>query len=133
MWPSETGFLAVPWLDRQGWVSLGSKQGGHQFTLGSTPLYVMETLSLGRKPEGKVLPPDIPPPPPIPLPPEFEHFADVFSPQTNCTLPLHRSMHISINLEEGSVPPFGGLYNLLLDEQSQLKSYIDKNLKKRVY
>jgi hypothetical protein len=39
-------------------------------------------------------------------------------------------MDISINLKEGSVPPFGGLYNLSLDEQSQLKSYIDENLKK---
>ena len=111
-------------------MALGSKQGGHQFTLGSTPLYVMETSLLGGKPEGKVLPPVFSPSLPLPLPPKFKQYADVFSPQTNCTLPPHRSMDISINLKEGSVPPFGGLYNLLLDEQCQLKSYIDKNLRK---
>jgi hypothetical protein len=90
----------------------------------------METLSVGGKPEGKVLPPVVPSPPPMSLPPEFEQYTDVFSPQMNCTLPPHRRMEISINLKEGSVPPFGGLYNLSLDEQSQLKSYINENLKK---
>jgi hypothetical protein len=39
-------------------------------------------------------------------------------------------MDISITLKEGSHPPFGGLYNLWLDEQQQLKCYIEENLKK---
>jgi hypothetical protein len=34
--------FSLPWLDRQGWIASGSLNGGHQFTLGSTPLYVME-------------------------------------------------------------------------------------------
>jgi hypothetical protein len=64
------------------------------------------------------------------LPKEFKPFADVFSPQTNCTLPPHRELDISINLREGAKPPFGGLYNLLFNEQQQLKMHIDENLKK---
>jgi hypothetical protein len=51
--------FGLPWLDQQGWVASGSKQGGHQFTLGSTPLYVMDSSLLGGKPEGKVLPPPL--------------------------------------------------------------------------
>jgi hypothetical protein len=39
-------------------------------------------------------------------------------------------MDISINLKEGLAPPFGGLYNFSLDEQQQLKQYIDENLAK---
>ena len=69
-------------------------------------------------------------PSPLVIPPEFLQFADVFSPQTNCALPPHRPMDISINLKEGAVPPFGGLYNLSFDEQVQLKNYLDENLKK---
>ncbi|KAA1129112.1 hypothetical protein PGTUg99_029840 [Puccinia graminis f. sp. tritici] len=34
--------FGLPWLDKQGWIAFGSLKGGHQFTLGSTPLYVME-------------------------------------------------------------------------------------------
>jgi hypothetical protein len=86
----------------------------------------MDSLLLGGKPEGKVFPPHPPFIPPL----EFMPFADIFSPQANCTLPPHRPMEISINLKAGSVPPFGGLYNLSLDELSQLKSYIEENLRK---
>jgi hypothetical protein len=39
-------------------------------------------------------------------------------------------MDISINLKDGVVPPFGGLYNLSIDEQQQLNQYIDENLEK---
>jgi hypothetical protein len=81
-------------------------------------------------PGGKVSPLIPASPSPLSIPPEFEQFTDMSSPQMNCMLPPHRSMEISINLKEGSVPPFGGLYNLLLDEQNQLKLYIDNNLKK---
>ncbi|KAA1067419.1 hypothetical protein PGT21_004710 [Puccinia graminis f. sp. tritici] len=42
--------FGLPWLDRQGWVASGSLNGGHQFTLGSTPLYVIESASMGGKP-----------------------------------------------------------------------------------
>ncbi|PLW30877.1 hypothetical protein PCANC_20109 [Puccinia coronata f. sp. avenae] len=49
--------FGLPWLDRQGWVASGSKTGGHQFTLGSTPLYVMDSSLLGGKPEGELYAP----------------------------------------------------------------------------
>jgi hypothetical protein len=84
------------------------------------------------KPEGKVLSPsqDLSPPPPFLLPDEFKAYANVFLPQMNCTLPPHRSMDISIDLKDGAVPPFGGLYNLSRNEQQQLKFYIDDNVKR---
>ncbi|KAA1078166.1 hypothetical protein PGT21_029862 [Puccinia graminis f. sp. tritici] len=47
---SVDAIFGLPWLDRQGWVASGSLNGGHQFTLGSTPLYVIESASLGGKP-----------------------------------------------------------------------------------
>ncbi|KAA1079355.1 hypothetical protein PGT21_009054 [Puccinia graminis f. sp. tritici] len=47
---SVDAIFGLPWLDRQGWVASGSLKGGHQFTLGSTPLYVIESASLGGKP-----------------------------------------------------------------------------------
>ncbi|PLW12523.1 hypothetical protein PCANC_23012 [Puccinia coronata f. sp. avenae] len=43
---------------------------------------------------------------------------------------IELDMDISINVKDGAVPPFGGLYNLSLDKQQQLKKYIDDNLKK---
>jgi hypothetical protein len=39
-------------------------------------------------------------------------------------------MDISIKLENRSFPPFGGLYNFSMNEQQQLKKYIDENLAK---
>jgi hypothetical protein len=121
--------FGLPWLDQQGWIASGSKKGEHHFTLGSTPLYVIELLAIGGQPEGRVAPSDSSSPV-FSLPPEFDQFADVFSPQTNCALPPHRQMNISINLKDGVIPPFGGLYNLSLDEQQQLKQYNDENLAK---
>ncbi|KAA1090535.1 hypothetical protein PGT21_004540 [Puccinia graminis f. sp. tritici] len=47
---SVDAIFGLPWLDRQGWVASGSLNGGHQFTLGSTPLYVIESASVGGKP-----------------------------------------------------------------------------------
>ncbi|KAA1077836.1 hypothetical protein PGT21_021690 [Puccinia graminis f. sp. tritici] len=47
---SVDAIFGLPWLDRQGWVASGSLNGGHQFTLGSTPLYVIESASMGGKP-----------------------------------------------------------------------------------
>ncbi|KAA1090666.1 hypothetical protein PGT21_009749 [Puccinia graminis f. sp. tritici] len=47
---SVDAIFGLPWLDRQGWVASGSLKGGHQFTLGSTPLYVIESTSSGGKP-----------------------------------------------------------------------------------
>jgi hypothetical protein len=121
----------LPWLDKQGWIASGGLNGGHQFTLGLTPLYVIKSTLGGGTPGGKVtLPVQLSSVSPLALPPEFKRFADIFNPQANCSLPPHRSMDISINLKEGAQPPFGGLYNLSSSEQQQLKLYIDENLKK---
>jgi hypothetical protein len=124
--------FGLPWLDKQGWVASGSLKGGHQFTLGLNPLYVIKSTLLGGKPEGiAVFSAQISPsPPPFQLPPEFQQFADVFSPQKNCALPPHRDMDISVNFKDGAQPPFGGLYNLSFDRQQQLKAYFNENLKK---
>jgi hypothetical protein len=117
---SVDAIFGLPWLDRQGWVSSGSLDGGHRFTLGSTPLFVIESLTVGGKPEGiGVFSAQTFPSSPFHLPVEFARFADVFLPQTNCALPPHRDMDISINLKEGACPPFGGLYNLSFDENKK--------------
>ncbi|KAA1070417.1 hypothetical protein PGT21_011858 [Puccinia graminis f. sp. tritici] len=54
---SVDAIFGLPWLDRQGWVASGSLKGGHQFTLGSTPLYVIESTSSGGKPEDELYAP----------------------------------------------------------------------------
>ena len=36
--------FGLPWLDKQGWVASGSLKEVHRFTLGSTPLHVVELL-----------------------------------------------------------------------------------------
>ncbi|PLW44624.1 hypothetical protein PCASD_05160 [Puccinia coronata f. sp. avenae] len=46
--------FGLPWLDKQGWVASGSLDGGHQFTLGSTPLYVIKSTSVGGAPGDKL-------------------------------------------------------------------------------
>jgi hypothetical protein len=50
---SVDAIFGLPWLDRQGWIASGSKKGGHHFTSGSTPLYVIESLAIGGQPEGR--------------------------------------------------------------------------------
>ncbi|PLW26792.1 hypothetical protein PCASD_25771 [Puccinia coronata f. sp. avenae] len=49
--------FGLPWLDKQGWIASGSLNGGHQFTLGSTPLYVIESTLGGGTPGGKLFTP----------------------------------------------------------------------------
>jgi hypothetical protein len=117
----------LPWLDKKGWVASGSLKGGHQFTLESTPLYVIESASLGGKPGGNaVLSSQNLPSPCFSLPTEFEQFTDVFSPQTNHALPPHRSMDISINLKEGAQPPFGACTTYRLMNSSSLNCTLMK-------
>jgi hypothetical protein len=108
--------FSLLWLDCQGWIASGSVKGGHQFTLGSTPLYVMESLPTDGQTGGKVLSPS--PPFPLFIPKEFKQFTDVFSPQMNCTLPPHRAMDISINLKEGATPHLGACIICLVTNSS---------------
>ncbi|PLW27485.1 hypothetical protein PCASD_23089 [Puccinia coronata f. sp. avenae] len=51
---SVDAIFGLPWLDQQGWIASGTLDGGHQFTLGSNPLYVIESSSMGGKPEDKL-------------------------------------------------------------------------------
>ncbi|PLW44186.1 hypothetical protein PCANC_13436 [Puccinia coronata f. sp. avenae] len=70
---SVDAIFGLPWLDKQGWVASGSLKGGHQFTLRSTPLYVIKSASLGGKPGGNaVLSSQNLPSPSFSLPAEFE-------------------------------------------------------------
>ncbi|PLW13162.1 hypothetical protein PCANC_18628 [Puccinia coronata f. sp. avenae] len=54
---SVDAIFGLPWLDRQGWVASGSVKGGHHFSLGSTPLYVIESSTIGGEPKGKLCAP----------------------------------------------------------------------------
>jgi hypothetical protein len=45
--------FGLPWLDKQASFPSGSSQEGYQCTLGPTPLYVMETASMGGMQGGK--------------------------------------------------------------------------------
>ncbi|KAG5328216.1 hypothetical protein C0989_010794, partial [Termitomyces sp. Mn162] len=45
------------------------------------------------------------------VPPEYHEFADVFSEGSAKELPPHRSYDHQIDLEEGTSPPFGKIYN----------------------
>lgn len=54
---------------------------------------------------------------------------NVFSPQKS-VLPPHRAFDISIEIKAGCDAPFGGLYNLALNEQVELKAYLNDLLMK---
>ena len=53
----------------------------------------------------------------------------MFSPQES-VLPPHRTFDISIEIKSGCEAPFGGLYNLALNEQIELKEYLNDLLRK---
>lgn len=63
------------------------------------------------------------------LPSTCAKYLHVFSPQ-NSVLPPHRLFDCAIELKPNCDPPFGGLYNLALDEQQALKSYLNDLLRK---
>lgn len=63
------------------------------------------------------------------LPPEFDAYSSVFSPQETL-LPPHRSFDCEIKLKPGSVAPFGGLYTLTPEETVTLRAYLDEQLAK---
>lgn len=64
------------------------------------------------------------------LPPEFQDFADVFSPKEAERLPPHRPYDHDIKLQDGKVPPFGPLYPMSREELKVLKEWIEENLRK---
>lgn len=64
------------------------------------------------------------------LPKEYYGFLDVFSKKEADKLPPHRSYDHSIQLKEGSEPPFGPLYDMSRDELLVLLEYLEENLGK---
>ncbi|KAG5726085.1 hypothetical protein E4T56_gene1635 [Termitomyces sp. T112] len=64
------------------------------------------------------------------VPLEYHEFADVFSEGSAKELPPHRSYDHQIDLEEGTSPPFGKIYNMSKIELQALKEYLDDMLGK---
>jgi hypothetical protein len=64
------------------------------------------------------------------LPKEYHDYQSVFSDEAAKTLPPHRSYDHKIELEEGTNPPYGKLYNMSEVELKVLKDYLDKMLDK---
>ncbi|KAG5724332.1 hypothetical protein E4T56_gene16007 [Termitomyces sp. T112] len=62
--------------------------------------------------------------------PEYHEFADVFSEGSAKELPLHCSYNHKIDLEEGTSPPFGKIYNMSKIELQALKDYLNNMLGK---
>lgn len=56
-------------------------------------------------------------------------YSQIFFSQDS-VLPPHRSFDISIETKDNCEAPFGGLYNLALNEQTELKAYLNDLLKK---
>jgi hypothetical protein len=68
--------------------------------------------------------------PPPTLPDQYLEFADVFDKHKSDSLPEHRKFDCTIDLREGTEPPFARLYGLSQREQLALKSYLEDNVKK---
>jgi len=64
------------------------------------------------------------------LPIEYHEFLDVFSKKEADKLPPHRSYDHTIQLKEGSEPPFGPLYDMSRDELLVLREYLEEHLGK---
>ncbi|KAG5348539.1 hypothetical protein C0989_010077, partial [Termitomyces sp. Mn162] len=64
------------------------------------------------------------------VPPEYHEFADMFSEGSAKELPPHHSYDHQINLEEGTSPPFGKIYNMSEIKLWALKEYLNDMLGK---
>lgn len=64
------------------------------------------------------------------VPEKYFPWASVFSPIEVDNLPPHRPYDMSVDLEDGTTPPFGSIYRLTQAEHTALSEYIDSNLKK---
>lgn len=64
------------------------------------------------------------------IPSQYQDYQDVFEKKNADILPEHRPYDCSIDLKEGTQPPFGPIYSLSQDELAELKTYIDENLAK---
>ena len=64
------------------------------------------------------------------IPSQYQDYQDVFEKKNADILPEHRPYDCSIDLKEGTQPPFGPIYSLSQDELAELKTYIEENLAK---
>ena len=64
------------------------------------------------------------------IPSQYQDYQDVFEKKNADILPEHRPYDCSIDLKEGTQPPFGPIYSLLQDKLAELKTYIEENLAK---
>ena len=64
------------------------------------------------------------------IPEQYKDFQDVFQKKNADILPEHRPYDCAIDLQEGTQPPFGPIYNLSQTELTELRQYIDENLAK---
>lgn len=60
------------------------------------------------------------------LPEEYQDFADVFAEDEEVPLPPHRPYDLAIELEPGSKPKWGPLYNLGQKEEDELKTSLER-------
>ena len=61
---------------------------------------------------------------------QYKEYQDIFEKKNVDMLPQHRSYDCGINLQEGTQPPFGPIYNLSRNELAALREYLNKNLAK---
>jgi len=62
------------------------------------------------------------------VPETYHKYLDVFSKKKAVTLPPRRPYDHSIDLEDGTSPPFGPIYSLSEVEQIALRTFLDENL-----
>lgn len=60
------------------------------------------------------------------LPDEYQDFAEVFTEDEEVPLPPHRPYDLGIELEPGSKPKWGPLYNLVRKEDDELKTSFER-------
>jgi hypothetical protein len=66
------------------------------------------------------------------VPTQYKEFQDIFEKKNVDILPKHRPYDCAIDLQDGAQPTFGPIYNLLQNELSALKDYIEENLAKNL-
>lgn len=60
----------------------------------------------------------------------LDRFPEVFSKQEADVLPEHREFDAPIDLEPGTTPPWGPLYNLTEEESKVMEEYVNDNISK---
>lgn len=66
------------------------------------------------------------------LPSQYMEYADVFAKGEADILPSHCSYDHSIQVEEGTTPPFGPIYSMPETELTVLREYLDEMLGKEL-